>query len=114
MRRAVRAAAHRHLPIRSFTHRPLRVRDGITGRVAQDSLHSVGEPAPVGDQVEHAIGHLEARVKVCDHVCWAVGSDNATQSGAISEMRPPIGVPILETPGKRGGRPFSGQWPDLS
>ena len=61
--------------------------DGIAGRVADDSLDSVSEPAPVGDWVGDAIGHLEGRVEVCDHLCGGVGSDNATQSSPVRKMR---------------------------
>ena len=71
--------------------------DGIAGRVADDSLHSVGEPAPVGDRVGDAIGHLEGRVEVCDHLCGGVGSDNATQSSPVRKMCLRPLDPILQT-----------------
>ena len=71
--------------------------DGIAGRVADDSLHSVGEPAPVGDRVGDAIGHLEGRVEVSDHLCGGVGSDNATQSSPVGKMCLRPGDPILQT-----------------
>jgi hypothetical protein len=73
------------------------VGDGITGRVAEDSLHSVGESAPVGDRVGDAIGDLEGRVEVCDHLLGGVGSDNATQSSPVRKMCLRPLDPILQT-----------------
>ena len=70
--------------------------DGIAGRVADDALHSVSEPAPVGDRVGDAVGDLESRVEVC-HLCGGVGPDNATQSSPVRKMcLRPLG-PILQT-----------------
>ena len=71
--------------------------DGVVGRVADDSLHSVGKPAPVGDRVGDAVGHLAGRVDVCDDLCGGVGSDNATQSRPVRKMCVRPLDPILET-----------------
>jgi hypothetical protein len=92
----------------------LHVGDGITGRVAEDSLHSVGEPAPVGDPIVDAIGDSKCRVDVLHHLDGGVGSGDATQSSAIRKVSSPVGDPIFETTGERGGRWFSAQRPDLS
>ena len=71
-------------------------RGGTAGSLANDSLHSVGEPAPVGDRVCHAIGQLVVRVEVCDDLGGGVGSGNATESSPVREMclRPP--EPMLQ------------------
>ena len=75
----------------------LPVGDEIAGSVADDSLDSVGEPAPVGNRVGDAVGHLEGRVEVCDHLRGCVGSDNATQSSPVRKVcLRPLG-PILQT-----------------
>jgi hypothetical protein len=75
----------------------LRVGDGIAGRVAEDSLHSMSEPAPVGDRVGDAIGSLEGPVEVCDDLCCGVGSDNATQPSPVRKLCLRPRDPILQT-----------------
>ena len=54
--------------------------------VAEDSQHSVGEAAPVGDGIDESIGQLEGWVEVCDHLGGGVGSDDATKSRPVLEV----------------------------
>ena len=77
---------------------------GIADSVAEDSLHSVGEAAPVGDRIGYVIGHLEGRVEVCDDLGGGVSSGNATKSSPVSKMCLRPRQPILQTLVQRGSR----------
>ena len=82
----------------------LRVGHGIAGRVADDSEHSVCEPAPIRDRVGDSIGYLEGRVEVCDYLSGGVGSDNATQSSPVRKVCVRPFDAIAQTPIQCGGR----------
>ena len=72
------------------------MRGGTAGSGAEDSLHSVGEAAPVGDRVGHAVGHLVIRVEVCDDLGGGVASGNAAQSSPVGSMCLRPRDPILQ------------------
>ncbi len=74
----------------------------------------MGEPAPVGDPIVDAIGDSKCRVDALQDLDGGVSSGDTTQTSPIRKMSSPVGGPVLEASGERGGRRFSGQRPDLS
>lgn len=63
-------------------------RYGVAGRLVEDSLHPVSEPAPVGGRVGDAVGHREPRVEVRHDLGRVLGSDDAPETSPVGKMRP--------------------------
>ena len=73
-------------------------RYGIVGRLANDPLHSVSEPAPVGRGVVDAIGHRRSRVEARHRLTGVVSSGDPTQPSPVGKMCPRPLDPILQAP----------------
>jgi hypothetical protein len=96
---------HRHLDRRRESPRQGAVaaslpRYGIVGRLTNDPLHSVSEPAPVGGRVVDVIGHRRSRVEARHRLTRVVSPGDTTQPRPVGKMCPRPFDPILQAPVK--------------